>query len=63
VQIHGDGLTQLRQLLNVLNDLDVNCTKCEFFDMETEKCRKFDARPPAHVIVQGCGHYVMDIPF
>lgn len=45
------------------------CTNCRHWhDMgavppHSEACTKFDQRPPATVIVEGCGHWEQDIPF
>lgn len=39
------------------------CTECVKFDLKTEKCSLYDARPPATTIVQGCDEWDLDIPF
>lgn len=39
------------------------CVTCDFFDEDTEQCRKWNARPPAKVIAYGCDQYLEEIPF
>lgn len=38
------------------------CCNCAHWNDETEMCDKFNARPPAKIIVQGCGAH-QEIPF
>lgn len=40
-----------------------NCVNCDDFDTGQNICKKFNATPPATVIVVGCEHWVPDIPF
>lgn len=39
------------------------CLDCIHFDEEKEVCAKWNARPPARVIVNGCDDHVDKIPF
>lgn len=38
-----------------------SCINCANFNKESEVCNKFNARPPAEIIVIGCGEYIIDI--
>lgn len=40
-----------------------SCLNCEYFGQEKDECTLFKARPPSHVIVNGCKDYMDDIPF
>jgi hypothetical protein len=40
------------------------CLDCKFFEEKSERCGKWNAKPPARTIVNGCAAYVeMEIPF
>lgn len=41
------------------------CLNCDHWDDKEEICKKFSARPPAHIIVFSCPDYddMNDIPF
>jgi len=48
---------------NALDRMSINCTICEHFSGE-EKCKLYNARPPANVIIKGCDKFKEDeIPF
>ena len=38
-----------------------SCINCGNFNKQLEKCNKFNARPPAEIIVVGCGEYIIDV--
>ena len=42
-----------------------SCLNCASFDEASEQCKAFGGRPPARVIVYGCGSHTDtgDIPF
>lgn len=40
-----------------------NCTNCEHWRHTEERCGKWNARPPATVIVTGCDDHSDEIPF
>lgn len=40
-----------------------SCLGCINFNKRDESCMMFKARPPAHIIVNGCRDYDQDIPF
>lgn len=46
-------------------DLRASCISCKNFDHANEVCKKFNARPPAHVIAFACESYEDndEIPF
>lgn len=37
------------------------CINCGNFNKAEEKCNKFNAKPPAEIIVVGCDEYIIDI--
>ena len=39
-----------------------SCLNCSQFT-EAEQCQLFKARPPAHIIVNGCKDHLSDCPF
>lgn len=39
------------------------CTNCEFYAHDSEVCTKYQAKPPAKVIVKGCSTWEYNIPF
>lgn len=39
------------------------CLNCTEFEENSENCKRFNARPPAYIIVSGCKDYCQDIPF
>ena len=39
------------------------CLNCEYWDHDLAQCGKFEARPPAEVVVIGCEHWLDVIPF
>lgn len=39
------------------------CVTCEKFDLQSETCKQWNARPPAKVIAYGCDAYLEEIPF
>jgi hypothetical protein len=39
------------------------CLNCLDWDKANERCDKFNARPPAAIIVVGCKDHTNDIPF
>lgn len=39
------------------------CLNCDNFQKDRELCAKFNAKPPAVVLVVGCVHHMDDIPF
>lgn len=39
------------------------CIRCCHFDEQAEHCLKFKQRPPARIIVLGCGEFEEEIPF
>ena len=51
------------------NMLFQSCIVCENFETDTERCKMFNVRPPARIIVFGCVKFQesdgpdMDIPF
>jgi hypothetical protein len=59
------GLTHLNKLLTTYM-LEVGmfqtCLNCCDWNDTTEMCIKFNARPPAKIIVSGCEHHT-DIPY
>lgn len=46
-------------------DLMQSCLSCHHFLEPNETCKKFNSRPPARIIANGCQHYDddFDIPF
>jgi hypothetical protein len=46
-------------------DIFQNCLNCMNWDLAGDKCKKYDAKPPAEIIVHSCPEYVdgMEIPF
>lgn len=59
-----DLLAVVEQWLET-QDLYRSCINCKFWQAQTETCGKFNARPPAPIIVNSCPDYVdeVDIPF
>lgn len=39
------------------------CGNCDTWDAKLEVCTKFNAKPPAKVIHEGCKEWIMNIPF
>ncbi len=39
------------------------CTNCDHFDLDGNRCEKYNATPPARVVVIGCDQWAPDIPF
>jgi hypothetical protein len=39
------------------------CLNCIDWSKDKEICNRFNARPPAHIIVSGCQDHFADIPF
>lgn len=48
---------------NIERALWQTCLNCDFWRKDIERCEKFQARPPAVVIVVGCVHHLDEIPF
>lgn len=46
-------------------DVYQSCITCVHFDPASENCKKYQQRPPAHIIADGCESYedTNDIPF
>lgn len=47
------------------SDIFQTCVSCEHWNHEKDECKKFNIKPPASVIVDGCSCYVDfdEIPF
>lgn len=51
------------------NMLFQSCIVCEHFETEPERCKMFNVRPPARILVFGCSKFQesdspdMDVPF
>lgn len=50
-----------RQLVAL--EVVTSCLSCDFFDEEAELCNMAHQRPPARVLVLGCGQWSPRIPF
>lgn len=68
-QAHGNLWSRRRHVASRLASLMeqekvfTNCTNCEHWRHQQELCGKWNARPPATVIVVGCEHHSDEIPF
>lgn len=40
-----------------------HCGNCEHANFEENKCALFNATPPMRVVVVGCGHWTIYLPF
>lgn len=47
------------------HDLVRSCLTCVSWNIKEEKCRRYDARPPAWIIAFGCDNYTdeNEVPF
>jgi len=54
VQIINDAEKLLRKLDDTIGLLELNCLSCDHWNNDPEHCNKHAARPPAHIIVNGC---------
>lgn len=52
-----------QSLIRALQQLEVNCTTCDHFDQRDDTCKKYNVRPPARVIVEGCADHEEKLPF
>lgn len=57
---HYDELAHRKKATHLLLR---TCVTCEMFDLQSETCRQFNARPPANIIAYGCDEYIEEIPF
>lgn len=55
----------VKQAQDFLIDREIwpTCINCDNFNEEEEKCKLYDQRPPARVIVKGCPQWIPIIPF
>ena len=62
-----DFALAMAKLLKGVDDrgLTKSCLNCTYFQESSETCQKYNARPPARVIVNACEGYsdVDDVPF
>ena len=39
------------------------CLNCTQFDIDADTCKRYNAKPPAYIILSGCKDHETDIPF
>lgn len=59
------ALRRAEALYNSLRDIldKKNCVECEHWSTASQICERYQALPPAEVIVQGCPGFELKIPF
>lgn len=60
------GLLQILTASGDRSEFFKTCITCEHWEHKQELCKKFNARPPAKIIADGCKEYecsLDDVPF